>query len=322
MDQGMTVLKSPYPYFGGKSRIAGEVWKRFGIAGNYVEPFFGSGAVLLARTDDPGIETINDLDGFIVNFWRSVKYAPEEILYWADYPLSEMDLRARHGWLVNRAERLVWCLEDPDFYDPKIAAWWVWGLSQWIGGGFCSGRGPYLSNGAQFFRNFPKHQTGFGFRIPAVSGSGSGIHRKSLRNQFAVYIQILSARLRHVRILCGDWARVVKPSVTIRRGLTAVFLDPPYDQKIGRCKKLYNHETDVSHPVREWAIDNGDNPLFRIALCGYEGEHKMPKTWECVAWKATGGYGNQRRNRTNPNRFRERIWFSPHCLKVKQVRKS
>lgn len=55
-------LKSPYPYFGGKSKIAAEVWKRFGNTPNYVEPFFGSGAVLLARPHKPGLELVNDVD--------------------------------------------------------------------------------------------------------------------------------------------------------------------------------------------------------------------------------------------------------------------
>ena len=57
----------------------------------------------------------------------------------------------------------------------------------------------------------------------------------------------------------------------------------------------------------------------RIALCGYEGEHPMPASWECVAWKASGGYGAQGDGDGSKNSQRERIWFSPHCLKtVKQ----
>jgi len=41
----------------------------------------------------------------------------------------------------------------------------------------------------------------------------------------------------------------------------------------------------------------------------------MPDSWECVAWKARGGYGLQGNNRGRVNAGRERIWFSPHCLK-------
>jgi len=58
------ILKSPFPYFGGKRKVAAQVWQRFGKVGNVVEPFFGSGAFLLARPMDfDCTETVNDLDG-------------------------------------------------------------------------------------------------------------------------------------------------------------------------------------------------------------------------------------------------------------------
>jgi hypothetical protein len=53
---------------------------------------------------------------------------------------------------------------------------------------------------------------------------------------------------------------------------------------------------------------------MRIALCGYKGEYEMPDDWECVSWKAHGfamGQGNGRENSK-----KERIWFSPHCVKL------
>jgi len=52
-------MKAPFPWFGGKSRVAHLVWDRFGNVPNYVEPFFGSGAVLLDRPHAPHTETIN-----------------------------------------------------------------------------------------------------------------------------------------------------------------------------------------------------------------------------------------------------------------------
>lgn len=77
-------LKAPFPWFGGKSRVAPQVWAAFGDVPNYVEPFFGSGAVLLGRPHEPGIETVNDLDGFVANAWRALAHDPEEVAYWAD----------------------------------------------------------------------------------------------------------------------------------------------------------------------------------------------------------------------------------------------
>ena len=41
-------LRAPFPYFGGKSKIAADVWARLGRPKQYVEPFCGSAAMLLA----------------------------------------------------------------------------------------------------------------------------------------------------------------------------------------------------------------------------------------------------------------------------------
>lgn len=142
-------LKAPFPYFGGKSRVADLVWRRFGDPQNYCEPFFGSGAMLLKRPTPGRIETVNDADGYLVNFWRAVKWSPEETASWADWPVTEMDLHARHEWLVEAMlpagatgvtlrESLR---RDPAWHDPKIAGWWVWGMSCWIGSGWCASAG-------------------------------------------------------------------------------------------------------------------------------------------------------------------------------------
>ena len=57
--------KPPFPWFGGKSRIAHKVWEALGDVRNYVEPFFGGGAVLFLRPGGAsGYETVNDADGF------------------------------------------------------------------------------------------------------------------------------------------------------------------------------------------------------------------------------------------------------------------
>ena len=72
---------APFPYMGGKSRVAADVWARFGDVPNFVEPFCGSAAVLFKRPVEhewwERIETVNDYDGMVANFWRVqiVKYA-------------------------------------------------------------------------------------------------------------------------------------------------------------------------------------------------------------------------------------------------------
>ena len=137
-------------------------------------------------------------------------------------------------------------------------------------------------------------------------------------------MQALAERFRRVRVCCGDWTRVMGPSVTFKNGLTGVFLDPPYSAGAGRNNDLYRVDSGtLAHNVREWALANGDNPLLRIAICGYEGEHVMPDSWECLVGKTAGGYEVQRKvARIIKNSERERIWFSPGCLRGEMIRET
>ena len=385
----MSGLRAPFPWFGGKSRAAHLVWQAFGAdVPNYVEPFAGSLAVLLGRPGVPRIETVNDLDCYLANFWRAVQREPETVARWADWPQNEADMHARHFWLVygdgkDPAEVFRERMKvEPEYFDAKRAGWWVWGLCMWIGGGWCAlpkpgtrverRRRPALGKG----RRGATGTTG-GRKTPQIGGTkGAGVHKRSLGrapgNQFGYFgarapmglnarglavdsrqrpqlgtgmglsrqipdlygsrgaaskgvhasgmtwsiydwMEALCARLRKVRVCCGDWRRVLGPSPTTCIGTTAVLLDPPYSDKAGRDGSLYAQESlTVAHDVREWALANGDNPRLRIALCGYDGEHEMPESWQCVAWEAAGGYGSK------ANARKERIWFSPHCLTVRQ----
>lgn len=96
-------LKAPFPWFGGKSRASELVWKHLGADyPNYVEPFAGSVACLLSRPgSDIGLETINDKDAYLINAWRALQGDPAGVARYADYPVHELDLHARHRWLVH-----------------------------------------------------------------------------------------------------------------------------------------------------------------------------------------------------------------------------
>jgi hypothetical protein len=132
-------------------------------------------------------------------------------------------------------------------------------------------------------------------------------------------MRILADRLRLVRVCCGDWSRVCGPSPTVALGTTAVFLDPPYSTEAGRDPTLYaSEDLSVAHAAREWALQQGQDPRMRIALCGYEGEHPMPDSWDRFEWKANGGYSSLADDDDSQGKLnsrRERVYFSPHCPK-------
>ena len=328
-------MKAPFPWFGGKSRVAPEVWARFGDVPNYVEPFAGSLAVLLGRPVKHAakIETVNDLDGFVANFWRSIAHDPETTAHYADWPVIEADLNARHAWLIGQREPLLRKLEgDPEFYDPKIAGWWVAGVCGWIGSGYCSGEGPWMvRDGELVDSRGPRDQPedadlgnagrGINRQMPHLGDAGRGINRqmphlgdagRGIQDWFAD----LATRLRRVRVCSGDWERVVSESVTIRHGLTGVFLDPPYGDEVEQTRVYATDSGTVSDDVRAWCLENGTDARLRIALCGYEGEGHdllLSHGWTAHAWRTAGGYGGGRGGTGDENRHKERIYFSPAC---------
>jgi len=279
-------MKSPFTWFGGKNKIASMVWQRFGDVRNFVEPFYGSGAVHLNRPQPfEGSETVNDYDGLVCNFWRAVKADPEGVAKFAGWPVMENDLHARHIWLVNRKDSLQATLEgDPDFFDTKIAGWWVWGLACWIGSGFCAGQGPWhvvdgklvrVGNAGQGVNRKLVHlgDAGQGVkrRLVHLGNSGQGVNRKLVHlgdagqgvNRKLVHLgdagkgdagdgvqgllawmEALSARLARVRVCCGDWSRVCGDAPTVTQGLTAVFLDPPYADTAKRYSDIYRVDSE------------------------------------------------------------------------------
>lgn len=338
--KAVTPLQAPFPYFGGKSKVAHAVWDRFGNPDNYVEPFGGSLAVLLARPHSHEWwlkkETVGDYSGMVVNFYRALSMNPQAVTTHANWPVTEADLTSRHLYLVRYQNELAEKLAaDPTFYDAQAAGWWVWGLSAWVGGDWMTGKGPWK----------PGDPEGPGVyrKMPMIAGShgGKGIHKplSKLSSQeeqhpdlheaygeaLSERFHALADRLRRVRIACGDWSRLTGAAVDPgAKKITAVFLDPPYDLTLRRAD-LYgatdhtSAENQVHESARTWALTEGASPLRRIAYCSYSTDEEdalfEAAGWSAYRWSAQGGYGLQSDNAARANKDREVIWFSPHCLK-------
>ena len=104
-------MKPPITYFGGKTRIADQIAALLPPHEHYVEPFAGSLAVLLAKPPS-AMETVSDLDGDLMNFWRVLRERPQELEracaltphsraeHQAAYEAADDDLeRARRIWV-------------------------------------------------------------------------------------------------------------------------------------------------------------------------------------------------------------------------------
>ena len=321
-------MNSPFPYFGGKRTVAAAVWARLGSPAQYIEPFCGSAAVLLACPRPAALEVVCDGSGFIANFWRSVKHQPGAVAEWADYPVSHIDLGARHGWLMAQRDRIGSAMQDPDWPgDAKVAGWWLWGQCCWIGSGWCdwfgqiphasdAGRGvqaigqiPHAGNagmGVQAIGQIP-HAGDAGRGVQAIgkiphagdAGRGADALLTSCGRTAWAWLHRIADRLERVRVVHGDWSRCLNNH--FGGDDTAVFLDPPYRS----YEALYGNAGAVADAVESWARENEH---LRIALCGHRDDYKLAG-WDAVEWSR--GRLTYSGGQTTDS---ECVWYSPACL--------
>ena len=192
---------------------------------------------------------------------------------------------------------------------------------------------PHLSDDGRGVNQPGSREPGVTRQRPHLSDDGMGVNRAGTREpgvedggewhpvtmpELRRWFGWLTARLRHVRIVNGDWGRVCTTgavqTIPVRQGTghAGIFLDPPYGTAAGRAS-LYGATEDfeVADLVREWCIKWGDRPDYRIVLAGYDVEHGELEEhgWSVHEWFTagylTGGYGLQQ--------GRERMWASPAC---------
>lgn len=300
-------LVAPFPFFGGKRSIAPLVWERLGAPKQYIEPFCGSAAMLLAAPRPASLEVIGDVNGYVANFWRATAHQPARVAHWADYPVSHVDLGARHAWLLARREALADGLRDADWPgDAKAAGWWLWGQCCWIGSGWCDwqrtrplpngdGQVPHISDAGRGVQAVGK--------VPHTSDAELEGYLTSGGRAAHVWLHRLADRLERVRVVHGSWERCLNHHYgSNNNGIVAVVLDPPYRA----YEALYGAARPVADEVEQWAREHAH---LRIALCGLAGDYALPG-WAVLPW--------QRKSLTYSNdktRGAECVWFSPACLR-------
>jgi len=330
---------APFPWFGGKRSVVDEVWQRLGRPTQYIEPFCGSAAMLLGAPAPASLEVIGDQNLYVANFWRCIKFQPEATYRWQDYPVSHVDLDARHRWLTEpeRTAALLANLSDPEWPgDAQLAGWWVWGQCAWIGSGWCertsklphvsdAGRGvqsqiPHVGNAGRGVQSQIPHVGNAGAasspksltsdvasQIPFVSSAGMGVQGMGVQGMGVMqWFSALSRRMERVRIIHGDWSRCLNHHYGAND--TAIFFDPPYRG----FESLYAKDASkplVADEVAAWCRENGKG--LRVALCGHVGDYDLPG-WEVFPWsRGKLTYGGAK---TTAN---EAIWFSPSCAPQK-----
>ena len=280
----MTELRAPFPYPGGKSRIAEIVWSALGDVASYLEPFCGSCAVLLGRPGGAGkYELVNDANGLVVNVWRALKFAPSSVAKFCDDPPSEVDLRARAAELKKRAASLTASLEEyPEGFDAQAAGWWIWCQAVGLGPDWFSQTRPSMIKP---------------YRRGILSPEATPAHE---------WFAAIQKRIERVGLACGDFERLLTESALGFNNTgttpTGIFADPPYP---GEALD-YDSAPDVAQRFAAWALMHGNDDRLRIVLAGHEGDYTLPG-WRVVNWGGSRGWGRERRGDN------ECLWLSPHC---------
>lgn len=299
------IHKTPFAYPGAKTHAAATIWAALGDPEIYVEPCCGSARVLFHRPSRPRVEIINDIDGFVANFWRASRLAPRKLARMMDRPSHEIDVQAINRWLSDADRKAAFIRKMRSsirFHDVEIAAYWCWGMSLWWGHGFCEG---------EFHGDWSPHTRGTGLiRVKSLDKVSQGIQPVRRGGALKEFVTALSKRLRNVHALCGDWSVAVRKVLLSHGKTVGVFLDPPYSYSTGRQKRAYANEMPCTSAVEQWCLHHGRQRRMRIVLAGFDGEYTLPG-WHKIATKKRAGMARTAEARARQKS--ERLWLSPHC---------
>jgi DNA adenine methylase len=112
-------MKTPITYYGGKQNLVKTILPLIPEHTCYVEPFFGGGAVFFKK-EPSKVEVINDINGFVINFYKVLKHNFDELKY-----LLEETLYSRQQY---REARNIF--KNQNDFDNVKKAWSFWILTQ------------------------------------------------------------------------------------------------------------------------------------------------------------------------------------------------
>ena len=235
---GYKIINSPFKWVGGKSRLRKQIVALIPDHTCYVELFAGAAWVLFAKPPSK-VEVLNDIDRELVNFFRVVKYKPEELIRSFAWELVS---RAEFERLANLDTSTLTDIERAHRFYYLIMAGWGGEL------------------------HYPRFQT-------SITDGGHGNRLigalKFLRNR----IEPVYDRLQKVVIENMDWQKCFD---RYDRAKTAMYLDPPYPGN--SCNYRHNmrdwndHRQLAARLHRskcQWILSSYDTPEIHRLYAGY-----------------------------------------------------
>lgn len=232
-------MKPPFTYFGGKTSIADRIAQLLPAHEHYVEPYAGSLAVLLAKPASD-METVNDLDGDLMTFWRVLRNDPEG--------LERVCALTPH----SRAEHLEAYQRDTAPTDLERAR------RVWVT--LTQGRGAHLWRGTgwRYYQN----------------ARGSGASMPEYLEAYTARLAPAARRLRRVSLECQPALDLIAKYG--QHPTSLIYADPPYlkTTRTWANGNGYGHEMPTEHDHRELAgalhaaaaavvLSGYDSPLYQ-----------------------------------------------------------
>ena len=228
-------IKPPFTYFGGKLKLSEHIVALLPPHRHYVEPFAGSLAVLLAKPPSQ-METVNDLDGVLMTFWRVLRERPAD--------LDRVCALTPH----SRGEESA--SSDLSGHDDLEVARRVWvRLTQ--------GRGGHLWRGIGW-RHYQDPQ-------------GSGSSMPEYLETYVARLAPAARRLRSVSLECKPALEVIQSYG--RHPGCLIYADPPYlkSTRTWGNGNGYGHEMTTDEEHRE-LLDALLGCRAAVVLSGYASE--------------------------------------------------
>jgi DNA adenine methylase len=276
----MKTLTQPLKWFGGKSYLARRIIDLMPRHLHYCEPFFGGGAVLLARDPDderlwlPGhkgvSEVANDINGELTNFWRILRG----------------DLFADFKRIVDTIP-----LSRTEYED--------------YAGGIDEDSDDALSSALSFFIRCRQSRAGMMKDFTSITRSRT---RRQMNGNVSEWLGAVDglpdvhARLRRVLIENMDAIRLIEREDTPG---TLFYLDPPY-LKSTRTAGGYAHEMSEDDHIR--LLETIRLATGKVMLSGYPSDLYRDRLHD---WRAVDfDLPNNAAGGPEKRRMTERLWMN------------
>lgn len=202
-------LRPPMPYAGGKQRVAAQIAAILPAHHHYIEPYAGALSVLLAKPPSM-IETINDLNGDLMAFWRVLRERPDDLeRVCALTPHSRPELQ--------RAVATLHAAGEVDELEQARCLWVI--LTQ-----------------RRSASTHPSAAAGWRF----IAGSSSRMSMARYMSGYAARFAPAAERLRAVSIESRPALDVIRDYGALDE--VCLYVDPPYLGSTRTTQRLYRHE--------------------------------------------------------------------------------